>query len=88
MVTARSEDLVLAEGIFAAEVVARLRDAGVLHSAWCVHHRPAVTFVSAARCWLGRDRRTFRLEPVGGRDPGEVMDEIEREVQVWVAVRR
>ena len=44
-VTAGPDDLVLAEGIFAAEVVARLDADGLLHSAWCVHHRPQVTFV-------------------------------------------
>ena len=36
--------LVLAEGIFAAEIIAGLRDRGLLHSAWCVRHRPVVTF--------------------------------------------
>lgn len=60
VVTAGSEDLVLAEGIFAAEVVARLRDAGVLHSAWCVHHRPAVTFVRR----LARDLKERRKPPL------------------------
>ncbi|MBR7743535.1 ATP-binding protein [Phycicoccus sp. BSK3Z-2] len=44
VVEAAAGDLVLAEGIFAAEVVARLEADGLLHSAWCVHHRPAVTF--------------------------------------------
>lgn len=55
-VTAGSHDLVLAEGIFAAEVVARLGEAGLLHSAWCVHHRPAVTFVRR----LARDLKERR----------------------------
>jgi uridine kinase len=58
--TARPDDLVLAEGIFAAEVVARLRDAGVLHSAWCVHHRPVVTFVRR----LARDLKERRKPPL------------------------
>lgn len=44
-VEAGADDLVLAEGIFAAEIVTRLEEEGMLHSAWCVHHRPAVTFV-------------------------------------------
>ena len=59
-VTARSGDLVLAEGIFAAEVVARLRAAGVLHSAWCVHHHPTVTFVRR----LARDLKERRKPPL------------------------
>ena len=58
--TARPDDLVLAEGIFAAEVVGRLRDAGVLHSAWCVHHRPVVTFVRR----LARDLKERRKPPL------------------------
>ncbi len=57
--TARPDDLVLAEGIFAAEVVERLGVAGVLHSAWCVHHHPAVTFVRR----LARDLREHRKPP-------------------------
>ena len=44
VVEAKPGSLVLAEGIFAAEVVGRLRDVGVLHSAWCVHHTRWVTF--------------------------------------------
>ena len=59
-VSARPDDLVLAEGIFAAEVVSRLRDAGVLHSAWCVHHRPVVTFVRR----LARDLKERRKPPL------------------------
>lgn len=42
--TCEPTDLVLAEGIFAAEVIERLRERGLLHSAWCVRHRPLVTF--------------------------------------------
>ncbi len=52
-------DLVLAEGIFAAEIVAGLEEAGMLHSAWCIHHRPAVTFVRR----LLRDLRERRKPP-------------------------
>jgi uridine kinase len=37
--------LVVAEGIFAAEIVADLRAARMLHSAWCVRHPRWVTFV-------------------------------------------
>lgn len=58
-VRARPADLVLAEGIFAAEVVAQLREAGVLHSAWCIHHRPLVTFVRR----LARDLKERRKSP-------------------------
>jgi len=59
-VTAAATDLVVAEGIFAAEVVDRLRECGVLHSAWCVHHRPAVTFVRR----LARDLKERRKPPL------------------------
>jgi uridine kinase len=59
-VAAGPGDLVIAEGIFAAEVVDRLRECGVLHSAWCVHHRPAVTFVRR----LARDLKERRKPPV------------------------
>jgi uridine kinase len=59
-ITAAPSDLVLAEGIFAAEVVDRLRVSGVLHSAWCVHHHPAVTFVRR----LARDLRERRKPPL------------------------
>ncbi|MGL4176521.1 MAG: uridine kinase family protein [Dermatophilaceae bacterium] len=58
-VRATASDLVVAEGIFAADVVAALRERGVLHSAWCVHHRPAVTFVRR----LARDLRERRKTP-------------------------
>lgn len=58
--TAAGNDLVLAEGIFAAEVVARLHAAGILHSAWCVHHRPSVTFVRR----LARDLKERRKPPM------------------------
>jgi uridine kinase len=59
-VTAHPADLIIAEGIFAAEVVDRLRACGVLHSAWCVHHRPAVTFVRR----LAGDLEERRKPPV------------------------
>ncbi|KGN35566.1 uridine kinase family protein [Knoellia subterranea] len=59
-VSAGPDQLVLAEGIFAAEVVSELRDAGVLHSAWCIHHRPFVTFVRR----LARDLKERRKPPM------------------------
>ncbi|WP_299443155.1 uridine kinase [uncultured Phycicoccus sp.] len=58
-VTAAPHDLVLAEGIFAADIVARLDAEGMLHSAWCVHHRPVVTFVRR----LARDLKERRKSP-------------------------
>jgi uridine kinase len=44
-VTARPDDLVLAEGIFAAEIIGDLRERGLLAKAYCVHHHRFVTFV-------------------------------------------
>nr|WP_246297640.1 ATP-binding protein [Janibacter cremeus] len=44
-VTARDDDLVLAEGIFAAEAVPALREADLLHSAWCIRHHRWHTFL-------------------------------------------
>jgi uridine kinase len=58
-VSARPDDLILAEGIFAAEIVASLREVGLLHSAWCIHHRPLVTYVRR----LARDLRERRKSP-------------------------
>jgi uridine kinase len=45
VVTARAGDLVLAEGIFAAEVIGELTERGLLRAAYCVHHHRLVTFV-------------------------------------------
>lgn len=59
-ITAGPHDLVVAEGIFAAEVIARLQGSGVLHSAWSVHHRPVVTFVRR----LVRDLKERRKPPL------------------------
>lgn len=59
-VTVEPAELILAEGIFAAEIIGRLREAGVLHSAWCIHHRPSVTFVRR----LVRDLREHRKPPM------------------------
>lgn len=53
------DDLILAEGIFAAELVAPLRAAALLHSAFCVRHRPWVTFGLR----LARDLRERRKAP-------------------------
>jgi uridine kinase len=38
-------DLVLAEGIFAAEIIGDLLERGLLAGAYCVHHHRMVTFV-------------------------------------------
>jgi uridine kinase len=43
--TAGPSDLVLAEGIFAAEIIGDLRERGLLAAAYCVHHPRVVTFV-------------------------------------------
>ena len=50
----------IAEGIFAQEIVPRLRDAGLLADALCVRQHPAVTF------WrrLTRDLREHRKPPL------------------------
>jgi uridine kinase len=52
--------VVVAEGIFAAEVVPHLRDEGVLAAALCLIHRPVVTFVRR----LARDLRESRKPPI------------------------
>lgn len=51
--------IVVAEGIFAAEIIADLREAGVLADAICLVHRPLVTFVRR----LTRDLRESRKPP-------------------------
>jgi uridine kinase len=52
-------DLILAEGIFAAEIIADLRERGLLAGAYCVHHHRLVTFV-----WrLLRDLSEHRKPP-------------------------
>ena len=52
-------DLILAEGIFAAEIIADLRGRGLLAGAYCVHHHRVVTFV-----WrLLRDLSEHRKPP-------------------------
>jgi uridine kinase len=52
--------LVVAEGIFAAEVVPHLRATGVLADALCLTHRPVVTFVRR----LARDLSESRKPPL------------------------
>jgi uridine kinase len=58
-VYAAPHDLILAEGIFAAEIIADLRQRGLLAGAYCVHHHRVVTFV-----WrLLRDLSEHRKPP-------------------------
>jgi uridine kinase len=52
--------LVVAEGIFAAQVIPELRDAGVLADAICLTHLPVVTFARR----LTRDLRESRKPPL------------------------
>jgi uridine kinase len=44
-VRAGPHDLILAEGIFAAEIIGDLRERGLLAGAYCVHHHRGITFV-------------------------------------------
>ncbi|MCA0322693.1 MAG: ATP-binding protein [Actinobacteria bacterium] len=58
--TAGPGDLILTEGIFAAELIGPLRAEGLLHSGWCIIHRhPGVNFVRR----LARDLRERRKPP-------------------------
>ena len=59
-VRARPRDLIIAEGIFAAEAIASLRAAGLLHSAWCIRHHRLHTFVLR----LARDLAERRKPPL------------------------
>ena len=59
-VTCRPVDLVLAEGIFAAELVGPLRDRGLLHRAYVVCRDRRLTFVLR----LVRDLRERRKPPL------------------------
>ncbi|MDN5717336.1 MAG: AAA family ATPase [Janibacter sp.] len=59
-ITARPDDLVIAEGIFAAEAIPALRTAGLLHSAWCIRHHRLKTFVLR----LVRDLKERRKPPL------------------------
>ena len=81
-VRADPHDLILAEGIFAAEIIGDLRERGLLAGAYCVHHHRLVTFVwrllrdlsehrkppwTLVRRGLGTDaRRAPRRGPAGG----------------------
>ena len=59
-VVAGDDDLVLAEGIFAADIIPALADAGILHGAWCIRHHRAVTFGRR----LARDLAERRKPPL------------------------
>ncbi|WP_435199788.1 uridine kinase family protein [Janibacter sp. GS2] len=59
-VSARPRDLVIAEGIFAAEAIRALGRAGLLHSAWCIRHHRLRTFGLR----LARDLREHRKPPL------------------------
>jgi uridine kinase len=52
--------LVVAEGIFAAEAIVPLRDAGLLADAMCLAHWPLITFVRR----LARDLKERRKPPL------------------------
>lgn len=52
--------LIVAEGIFAAELIGDLRERGLLHSAWCICHRSWVTFARR----LARDLSERRKPPL------------------------
>ncbi|ANS80507.1 putative ATP-binding protein [Serinicoccus hydrothermalis] len=52
--------VVVAEGIFAANVVAGLRERGLLAGAWCIRNRPWVTFARR----LARDLAQRRKPPL------------------------
>jgi uridine kinase len=43
-VTLGGSQLTVAEGIFAAEIIGRLSEEGLLHSAWCIAHNRWITF--------------------------------------------
>lgn len=54
------EDLILAEGIFAAELIPDLRREGLLYAAYCVRHPRSRTFVHR----LARDLSERRKPPI------------------------
>jgi uridine kinase len=60
-VLAAREHLIVAEGIFAAEAINDLRDAGVLHSAWCITQGRTVTFVRRLVRDLAERRKSPRV---------------------------
>ena len=51
--------LVVAEGIFGAEIIQRLGEEGLLHSAWCIRHNRWITFARR----LARDLSERRKAP-------------------------
>jgi uridine kinase len=60
-ITCRSDDLVLAEGIFAAELIGPLRERGLLRTAYCIRHgHRLMTFLFR----LGRDLVERRKPPL------------------------
>ena len=75
-VTAGPTDLVLAEGIFAAETIAGLASTGLLHSAWCIRHHRLHTFGLR----LVRDLRERRKPPLTLLRRGAVLMRREPEV--------
>lgn len=75
-VTAGPTDLVLAEGIFAAETIAGLTSAGLLHSAWCIRHHRLHTFGLR----LARDLREHRKPPLTLLHRGAVLMRREPEI--------
>lgn len=58
--TCAPSDVIVAEGVFAAELVAALRERGLLHGAWCVRARPLTTMARR----LIRDLRERRKPPL------------------------
>jgi uridine kinase len=60
-ITCRSDDLVLAEGIFAAELIGPLRERGLLRTAYCIQHGHRLTTFMFR---LGRDLVERRKPPL------------------------
>ncbi len=59
-ITCGPTDLILAEGIFSAELIGPLRESGLLRAAYCIRHRPMKTFAFR----LARDLKERRKPPV------------------------
>lgn len=59
-ISAAPQDLILAEGIFAADLAPRLRQDGLLADAWCVRRTPLLTFGLR----LARDLKERRKPPL------------------------
>ncbi|GAA4347735.1 uridine kinase family protein [Angustibacter luteus] len=60
LVDCAGSPVVIAEGIFAAEAIGPLRDAGLVADALCLTHRPMVTFARR----LARDLKERRKPPL------------------------